>query len=111
MPSKGFNCRLQKYMNEEEQKQYNKDYANLRNTVCYWNKKFNFQLDKSDYEDFKKISRRGKQIEEIYEFLKTYKVGQLPKTPEELAFYNKHYKTIKFAEPHIHYIKTLQLKN
>ena len=110
MPSKGYNCKLQRYISEDEQKQFIKEDVNIRNKIRYWKKTLPFKLTRDDYLDFIKISKHGKKIAEILDFLKNHKVGRLPKTDEELAFYAKYLKTIKFAEDHLHYIKTLELK-
>ena len=110
MPSKGYNCKLQRYITPEEQKNLVKEDVNIRNKVRYWNRKLPFKLTRDDYLDFVKISKHGKKIAEILDFLKNHKVGRLPKTDEELVFFSKYIKTIKFAEDHLHYIKTLQLK-
>jgi len=110
MPSKGYNCKLQRYISEDEQKNLVKEDVNIRNKVRYWNRKLPFKLGREDYVDFVKISKHGQKIAEILDFLKQHKVGRLPKTNAELVFFSKYIKTIKFAEDHLHYIKTLELK-
>ncbi len=110
MPSLGYNCKLQKYITKEEQIKLVKDDVNIRNKIRYWCRKLPFKLTREDYEDFVKISKHGAKIAEILPFLKTHKPGRLPKTDAELVFYSKYIKTIKFAEDHLHYIKTLEMK-
>jgi len=110
MPSALYNCKLQKYITKEEQIKLVKDDVNIRNKIRYWDRKLPFKLTREDYEDFIKISKHGQKIAEILDFLKNHKVGRLPKTDEELAFYSKYLKIIKFAEDHLHYIKTLKIK-
>ena len=108
MPSKNYNLTLQRYVTDEEKIAFIKKDANIRNTIKYWKKHYPFKLQKDDYEDFKKISKKARRIYDILEFLKSYKKNRLPKNPTELEFYSKHYDTIKFAEPHLKYIRTLE---
>lgn len=110
MPPRNYNCKLQRYITDEEKINFIKEDVNIRNKIRYWKKTLPFKINREDYLDFVKISKHGKKIAEILDFLKQHKVGRLPKTDEELKFYAKYLKTIKFAEDHLHYIKTLELK-
>jgi len=109
MTPRNYNCKLQRYITSEEQKDFIKEDVNIRNKIRYWKKTLPFKITREDYLDFVKISKHGKKIAEILDFLKNHKVGRLPKTDEELKFFAKYLKTIKFAEDHLHYIKTLEL--
>ena len=110
MPAKGFNTTYQRYITPEEASIFKREDVLKRNKIKYWRKNFKFFIiEKDDYVDFSKISRNAKKIYEHLEFFKTHKKGKLPKTDEQMEFFNKNYKLIKFCEPHLHYIKTIKI--
>ena len=110
MPSKGFNTTYQRYITPEEADIFKKIDVLKRNKIKYWKKHYSFFIiEKDDYEDFNKVSRHARKIYQIKSYLDNHKKGRLPKTDEQMEFYQKHYKLIKFCEPHLHYIKTIKI--
>lgn len=110
MPPKNWNSTYQKYITDEEADIFKKQDVLKRNKIKYWRKHYPFFIiEKDDYEYFNKVSRHARKIYQIKAYLDNHKKGRLPKTEEQMEFYNKHYKIIKLCEENLHYIKTIKI--
>ena len=55
MPSKLYDCKTDTYFNsKEEQLEERRRRDNIAQKIRYWSKTYNYDLNKSDYDDFKK---------------------------------------------------------
>jgi len=99
-----------KYLNKEDMLINRKKKDNEKNKVRYWRKKYGYDLNYSDYEDFNKNVHLIKHIYDIHDFFVNWNhTDEIKK--EDLGLYIKKHNFIKDAYPIQDYVKTLKKIN
>ena len=115
MPPRNYSSVLDRpYENEEEKIKVRKERDNIQQKIAYWRRSpWNFDVRRSDYDDFNKYSKEISKIKNIHNFFCNFNKNDI-KTEEELHLYGKFYKQIEFVYKNpdaVAYIKTLKKIN
>tara|TARA_R110002096_G_scaffold220243_1_gene408757 strand:+ start:759 stop:1151 length:393 start_codon:yes stop_codon:yes gene_type:complete len=111
MPSKNYSSRLGRYYNSpEEKKELDREYDNRLTKINWWSKKWRYDLNITDYDEFSKHSKQISKIKNIHDFFCKFDKNNI-KTEQELFMYGKFCKQIEFAWESRHYIRTLKKIN
>jgi hypothetical protein len=111
MPSKGFSALLDRYYeNDEERTKIKKQRDNIQQKIRFWRRSWNYDVRKSDYDDFSKYSKEISKIKNIHDFFINLDKSNI-KTEQDLFLYGKFYNQIEYAYKNpeaVAYIKTLK---
>jgi hypothetical protein len=111
MPSKGFSALLDRYYeNDEERTKIKKERDNIQQKIRFWRRSWNYDVRKSDYDDFSKYSKEISKIKNIHDFFINLDKSNI-KTEQDLFLYGKFYNQIEYAYKNpeaVAYIKTLK---
>ena len=111
MPSKLYNSKTETYFeNEEEQKLERKRRDNINQKIRYWSKTYNYDLKKSDYEEFNKHVNIIKKVHKLHDFIISYNDKRKTIMKDELDFIAKNYNNIQKGLTIKDYLKTLKKK-
>ena len=108
MPSKNYSSRLGRYYNNDnEKKELDKEHDNKLTKLNYWRRKWNYDVNLSDYEDFNEHAKQISKIKNIHDFFCKFDKNNIA-TEQELFMYGKFCTQIEFAWESRHYIRTLK---
>ena len=111
MPSKNYSSRLGRYYeNEDEKKRMDREHDNKLTKINYWRRKWNYNINITDYEDFNKHSKQIAKIKNIHDFFCNFDKNNI-KTEQELFLYGKFCSNIEYAWDSRYYIRTLKKIN
>ena len=99
-----------RYLNKDEMLINRKKKDNQKNELRYWRKKYGYNLEYSDYEEFNKNIYLIKHIYDIHDFFINWNPNDEIKK-EDLSMYIKKHNFIKDAYPIQDYVKTLKKTN
>jgi len=99
-----------RYLNKDEMLINRKKKDNQKNKVRYWRKKYGYNLEYSDYEEFNKNIYLIKHIYDIHDFFINWDPNDEIKK-QDLSMYIKKHNFIKDAYPIQDYVKTLKKTN
>lgn len=111
MPSKNYSSRLGRYYNDDnEKKELDKQHDNKLTKLNYWRRKWNYDVNLSDYEDFNKHAKQISKIKNIHDFFCNFDKNNI-KTEQDLFMYGKFARSIEYAWNSRFYIRTLKKIN
>jgi len=109
MPSKLYDCRTETYFNsKEEQLAERKRRDNVSQKIRYWRKTYNYDLKKSDYDEFNKYVNIIKKVYKLHDFIIMYNEKKKSISKDIMDTYGKHYDTINKGLEIQGYLKTLK---
>ena len=109
MPSKLYDCKTDTYFNsKEEQLEERRRRDNIAQKIRYWRKTYNYDLNKSDYDDFKKNVHIIKKVHKLHDFIINYNQNKKTFTKDMMEIYAKNYNTINKGLEIQNYLKTLK---
>tara|TARA_R110000765_G_scaffold175644_1_gene280528 strand:+ start:168 stop:554 length:387 start_codon:yes stop_codon:yes gene_type:complete len=111
MPSKNYSSRLGRYYNNDNEKyELDKIHDNKLTKINYWRRKWNYDVNLSDYEDFNKHAKQISKIKNIHDFFCKFDKNNIA-TEQDLFMYGKFCKNIENAWESRFYIRTLKKIN
>jgi len=109
MPSKLYDCRTETYFNsKEEQLAERKRRDNVSQKIRYWRKTYNYDLKKSDYDEFNKYVNIIKKVYKLHDFIIMYNEKKKSISKDIMDTYGKHYEAINKGLEIQAYLKTLK---
>ena len=109
MPSKLYDCRTETYFNsKEEQLAERKRRDNVSQKIRYWRKTYNYDLKKSDYDEFNKYVNIIKKVYKLHDFIIMYNEKKKSISKDIMDTYGKHYEAINKGLEIQGYLKTLK---
>ena len=109
MPSKLYDCKTETYFSSvEEQKKERKRRDNIAQKIRYWRKKYGYDINTSDYDEFNKYVHIIKKVHNLHDFIIMYNEKNNFISKEHMDIYGQNYHIINQGLEIKPYLKTLK---